>query len=74
MTTKNVIAGIGVIASAVAAILWLRASAVDVPDNIDTIVAALHLASELNTWAAAPQCFAAACLGLQFWEGIEDTG
>jgi hypothetical protein len=56
-----IIQWLGILATAAAAILWLWASLVDVPDNIDTFVGQLQRASRLNAWAALAACVAASC-------------
>ena len=49
-----------------AAYWWLRASLVKVPDNIDTIVAALQRASRLNAYGAGAAVVAALCAAFLF--------
>jgi hypothetical protein len=53
-----------VIGAAASALEWLRASQIEVPDNIDTIVQALRRQAKLNAHAAACAAAAAACQGI----------
>jgi hypothetical protein len=50
--SANVRPIIGVVAALVTAGLWLRASVIDVPDNIDTIAGELRRMGRWNAWAA----------------------
>ncbi|MBL6941936.1 MAG: hypothetical protein ISR53_07220, partial [Rhodospirillales bacterium] len=61
MTINIFVSGLGAFAAAVAAYFWLKASWVDVPDNIDTFIAALKLASKLNAFGAMAAVVAALC-------------
>ena len=45
MTINAIVSGLGVVATLLAASLWLRASLVPLPDNIDTFIGALQRAS-----------------------------
>jgi hypothetical protein len=58
---------IGVVAALAAAGLWLRASVIDVPDNIDTIVGELQRMGRWNAWAAFVSCIAALCGAYALW-------
>ena len=62
MTINTIISGAGALAALVAAYWWLRASLVDVPDNIDTIIAALQLASCFNAYGAIAAVVGAALI------------
>ena len=53
MTINAVVASLGAGASILAAALWLWASLVLVPDNIDTFISALQRASRLNAYGAS---------------------
>ena len=59
---------IGIAASLIAAVLWLWASLLKVPDNIDTFIPALQRISRLNAWAAFAASIAAACAAIT-WLG-----
>ena len=61
MTTNTIASGLGMIAALIAAYWWLRASLIEVPDNIDTFIAALQKASRLNAHGAAWAVVAALC-------------
>jgi hypothetical protein len=64
------IAGIiGSIAALCAAVLWLRASIIKVPSDIDTIVEKLQQMSRWNAWAARAAAVAAFCGFLVAWLG-----
>ncbi len=66
MTIYAVVAGLGAVDGVLAAALWLRASLVPVPDNIDTFMGALQRASRLNAFGAGAQAVAALCAALLF--------
>ena len=66
MTINTIVAGVGVVASVLAAGLWLWASLVPVPDNIDTFIDALQRASRLNAYGAAAAAVAALCAAFLF--------
>jgi hypothetical protein len=55
------IGGIAVLASVLAAGLWFWASMLEVPDNIDTFIAALQRIGHINAWAAFAAGIAATC-------------
>lgn len=57
---------VGAIASLVSAGLWLWASLIPVPDNIDTFIAELRRISEVNACAAMAAAIAALCAALSF--------
>ena len=71
MTINAVVAGLGAVAGVMAAALWLWASLVPVPDNIDTIVGALQRASRLNAYGAGAAAVAAVCAAILFARQIE---
>jgi hypothetical protein len=58
---------IGVVAALAAAGLWLRASVIDVPDNIDTIAGEIQRVGRWNTWAAFASFVAALCSACALW-------
>ena len=47
-TVHLVLSGVGAFATLIAAINWLSASRIEVPDNIDTFIPALQRASRLT--------------------------
>lgn len=61
MKIDNYATFLGALASLAAAVFWIWSSMVDVPDNIDTIIAALQLASKLSGYAALAAAVAAIC-------------
>ena len=71
MAIDTVVSGLGVVASVLAASLWLWASLVPVPDNIDTFIGALQRASRLNAFGAGAAAVAAICAALLFARQIE---
>ena len=71
MTINAVVAGVGAVAGILAAALWLWASLVPVPDNIDTFISALQRASRLNAYGAAAAAVAALCATFLFVRQIE---
>ncbi len=71
MIINTIVSGLGVVASVMAASLWLGASLVPVPDNIDTFIGALQRASRLNAYGAAAAAVAALCATLLFARQIE---
>jgi hypothetical protein len=60
----------GMIASFVAAVLWLWASMIEVPDNPDTIIAELQRIGRINAAAAMAALFAAICAAYGFWRQL----
>jgi hypothetical protein len=48
----------------------LRASLIDVPDNIDTIVGELQRMGRWNAWAAFAAFVAALCTAYALWRNI----
>ncbi len=71
MTINTVVAGVGAAASLLAAGLWLWASLVSVPDNIDTFIEALQRASRFNAYGAGAAAVAALCATFLFARQIE---
>ena len=71
MTINTAVSGLGVVAGVVAAYWWLRASLVDMPDNIDTFIAALQLASRFNAYGATAAVVGALCAAFLFARQIE---
>lgn len=71
MTINAVVAGLGAVAGVLAAALWLWASLVPVPDNIDTFIGALQRASRLNAYGAGAAAVAAVCAAILFARQIE---
>ncbi len=51
----------GALAALAAAVLWLRAASVEIPDNIDTIVGELQRAALWNSYASYAAVVAALC-------------
>jgi len=49
---KTTVDGIGAVAALAAGGLWFWASWIKVPDNIDTVIAALQRIGRINAWAA----------------------
>jgi hypothetical protein len=64
---EKVIGIVGVIAALAAAGLWLRASVLKVPDNLDTIVGELQRMGRWNAWAAFASFVAALCGAYALW-------
>lgn len=62
---------IGAASSFAAAILWLRASLMAVPDNIDTFIYELQRISRWNAYAAWAAVVAALCAGAAFLRQIQ---
>ena len=71
MTINAVVSGLGVVASVLAASLWLWASLIPVPDNIDTFIGALQRASRLNAYGASAAAVFALCAAFLFARQIE---
>jgi hypothetical protein len=66
----KMIAVVGIAASLLAAGLWLWASLITVPDNIDTIVAELQRIGRINAGAAFAAVVAALCAAFTFWRSL----
>lgn len=66
----KIVSSVGLISSLVAAVFWLWASLVKVPDNIDTFVHKLQRIGGLNAIAAGSACFAALCAAYTFWRSL----
>ncbi len=66
----KMIAVVGIAASLLAAGLWLWASLITVPDNIDTIVAELQRIGRINAGAAGAAVVAALCAAYSFWRSL----
>jgi hypothetical protein len=60
-TVHLVLTGVGAFATLIAAINWLQASRIQVPDNIDTFIPALQSISMMNAPERRRQHIAAAC-------------
>jgi hypothetical protein len=60
----NIVQGVAAAAFVVAAGLWLWASLIEVPDNIDTIVRELRRISRVNACAAIATTVGAVCTAL----------
>ncbi len=71
MTINVVVAGVGVVASLLAAVFWLWASLLSVPDNIDTFIGVLQRASRLNAYGAGAAAVAALCATFLFARQVE---
>jgi hypothetical protein len=63
----NIVCAIGLIASALAAVLWFRASLVEVPNNVNAIAGELQRIGRLNAWGAFAASVAAVCAAYTFW-------
>jgi len=63
-TALTIVGSMGVIAAAFAAFFWFWASVIEVPDNIDTFIAALHQVSRVNAWGATAAGVAAVCAAI----------
>ena len=57
---------LGILAMLAAALLWLWASSIDVPNNIDTIVGELQWAGRLNAYAAICAAVGSLCVIYEF--------
>jgi hypothetical protein len=66
MRAELIVATIGVVASLLAAYWWLRASLVEVPDNVDTFIGELQKASRLSAYGAKAAVVAALCAAYAF--------
>jgi hypothetical protein len=64
---KSLVNVVGSIAAIIAAGLWLYASLITVPNNIDTIVGELQRISRWNAYAAWAAVVAALCAGYAFF-------
>ena len=64
---KSLINVVGSIAAIIAAGLWLYASLITVPNNIDTIVGELQRISRWNAYAAWAAVVAALCAAYAFF-------
>jgi hypothetical protein len=60
----------GIVASLAAAIIFLRASFIEVPDNIDTIVGELQRMSRWNSAGCFAAFLAAACASYAFFRTL----
>ena len=58
---ESAFAGLGAILGIGAAVLWLWASLIKVPDNLDTFIGVLRRIGRLNAWAAFASALAATC-------------
>ena len=56
---NKVVSGTGTLASLFAAVFWLWASLVPVPDNMDTFIDALQQIAQLNAYGAGSAVVAA---------------
>jgi hypothetical protein len=57
----TVVATVGVLSSMGAAVFWLWASLISVPDNQDTFIAALKYSARINALAAVCATVASCC-------------
>jgi len=72
MTGADVcVAAIGLLCASGAAIFWLWASLIDVPDNIDTFISVLQRTGRINALAAAFSCGAALCAAYAFARSLK---
>lgn len=65
----KIVSGVGAVAALFAAVLWFYASIIQVPDNIDTFIAALQRVSRVNAYGAMFATVAAVCASILFWFG-----
>jgi hypothetical protein len=65
-----VVQWLGIISSGGAALLFLRASLIAVPDNIDTFVGELQRAGQWNSAGTAAACISFACQAYLFAVGL----
>jgi hypothetical protein len=66
VSADNIIGGIGALSFVAAAVLWLWASLIKVPDNIDTFVSELQRISRVNAWAAFATMIGTVCATIIF--------
>jgi len=67
MSTPDIaIAFIGIVVSVAAGVLWLRASLIEVPDELGTFIGELQRIGRINAYAAWAACAAAACAAYAF--------
>lgn len=66
----RVVALFGLAFSLLAAALWLWASLINVPDNLDTIVGELQRMGRINAGAAGAAVVAALCAAFGFWRSM----
>ncbi len=66
----TVVGAIGVLTSLTAGALWLRASLIEVPDNINTFISVLQRIGRLNAFGAWAACAAAFCAAYAFSRSI----
>ena len=57
----RIVGAVGIIALSAAAVLWLRAAIINIPDNQDTFIAALQHAARWNSYASFAAVGAALC-------------
>lgn len=69
-TVDKYVAAVGALASLAAGGLWLWASLLPVPDNLDTFIAKLQLISRANAFAAACATVAALCAAYGFLKSL----
>jgi hypothetical protein len=63
-TALTIVGGMGVIAAAFAAFFWFWASVIEVPDDIETFIAALQQVSRVNAWGVTAAGVAAVCAAI----------
>ncbi len=66
MNIDMFVAGLGVVASILAAGFWLGSSLPTMPDNQDTFIDALRTQSRRNAYAAFSAALAALCAAFEF--------
>jgi hypothetical protein len=66
ISADNIIGGIGALTFVAAATLWLWASLIKVPDNIDVFVSELQRISRVNAWAAFATTIGSLCAAIIF--------
>jgi hypothetical protein len=66
----KIVTAVGMVTSLAAAGFWLWGSAIEIPDNIDTIVGELQRIGRLNAWAALAALIAALCAAYAFWRQL----
>ena len=61
MKIEKITAALGALASLTAASFWISSSMINIPNNLDTFIEALQLASRLSGYAALAAAAAAFC-------------
>ena len=69
-TADTVVGSLGFLMSLLAAGLWLCASLIKVPDNIDTFIGVLQRIGRLNAYGAGAACAASLCAAYTFARSV----